>query len=53
MSGLDTAQRQFSNMPKNKVQYQCTPIQLIQTNKSKINDANIMTKIQRTMLGEQ
>ena len=44
MSGLDTSRRKFAITPGNKFQDQWTPIRSMQTNRSKINDANMITK---------
>ena len=41
MSGLDTALRKFANTPGDKFQDQWMLIQIMQTNRSTINGANI------------
>ena len=44
MFGLDMAHKQFSNTPKDKFQYQWMIIISTQTNRSTINDTNMITK---------
>ena len=52
ISCLNTDHRKFSNTYKDKFQDQWTLIQLIQTNKSTINNENMITKIQIKILDE-
>ena len=44
MSGFDTAHRKLSNTPEDRFQDQLMLIRSMQTNRSEINDANIITK---------